>query len=580
MLVTVEPNNVPPRVRIETPSSSVARVGADGSRVVVRGSLQSEVPPPFTAAASSSVVRDTALYEAFPFVVRHPDTGVMMGAWRTSATHVDNTGARCATSVSTNDGVTWSTPKIVNPGLGARDQGAAGVVPLPGGKFGLHFMAKAPYQGWFTTTADNGTTWSAPVEISRPAGTWFFPCGLARITDGTGSMVLLAIGYGGTGAVDVNSASTMVEVSRNGGLTWSHLATIGEQTAGTNRAYLEGQIVQSPTSGELVMLLRFEQGTGGGATTYRIMVSRSTDYGATWSVPSTALNGLAGQPTLCASRDGVLVTDLRVPEQDSSGAQTTGRHTWAYSRDDGRTWSVGGQFETGGRMGYGQFCQTAGSDLLAFYSVETTTNTNADIRTRRFSALSAADALVIYDYECPQETPVTYDDGYASSAPVTMPDVGKWLIPCSRPSLGCRFDTDKESLSAWERGETRSVLEIPGAKPFIVTRRSPGRSTSIDAFTYGAEDAQRIRAALLAPGSYFLSAPSRFWMLEGASYVDVSGVKETPRGIQKTPAWNWSMTLTEVERPIDLSTSLTGWDAMPDPPWMQTMPTSWAEMPA
>ena len=112
-------------------------------------------------------------------------------------------------------------------------------------------------------------------------------------------------------------------------------------------------------------------------------------------------------------------------------------------------------------------------------------------------------AGVLFDYECPQETSVTYTDGLAESDEVEIPNVGEWLIHLGRPELSQQVVFAR--LPGEDAPSNAATLDIPGGGTIAATfPRSSNRGQFV-LNTYTLEEKAAL-SALLADGStLFLS---------------------------------------------------------------------------
>lgn len=207
-------------------------------------------------------------------------------------------------------------------------------------------------------------------------------------------------------------------------------------------------------------------------------------------------------------------------------------------------------------------------------------NTGGERRAVRGSYPDIAPTTAVRDYEQPQCVPTAYVNIEGEETiPVEIPKADKWLIPCQAPELAVPFfvDRDDGGFAAWTYAETRDQLDIPGGRPFVVSIRSKGRTGSLRITTLDAETVAPMERCLTASGHHFLSFDPKWWPLRGVTYVELSGISAEPRGDDPEPLWDWSVTLTEVERPMVPLSRPTGWAAMPDT-WAG-MPDTWAAMP-
>lgn len=161
---------------------------------------------------------------------------------------------------------------------------------------------------------------------------------------------------------------------------------------------------------------------------------------------------------------------------------------------------------------------------------------------------------VIYDYECPQETSVTYLDGLGLSQVVEMPDVGVWMIPPSDPDLGAPLLVDQDGFPGWVRPAGIASAHIPGRANAIAIDFGRGaREGSMKVWSLYADDFARLTVCLDAVGPKFLSFNQASWPAFGSvSWVQVGDVNEVPFASLEAgdvQTWSVSFTLTPVDRP-------------------------------
>ncbi len=114
------------------------------------------------------------------------------------------------------------------------------------------------------SSADGGTTWSAPTTLSNPS---HIARGARQVTDGS---VITVTWYEGDGSnYRINTSS-----STDGGTTWSAPVMVSE-------AGLNAQDPQLVTDGTTITITWYEYD----GSNYRVNTSSSTDGGTTWSIP-------------------------------------------------------------------------------------------------------------------------------------------------------------------------------------------------------------------------------------------------------------------------------------------------------
>lgn len=159
---------------------------------------------------------------------------------------------------------------------------------------------------------------------------------------------------------------------------------------------------------------------------------------------------------------------------------------------------------------------------------------------------------VIYDYECPQQTPVTYDDGLAVSETVELPDLGDWLIHLGTPELSQQVVI--RTHPSWVSPNAQAVADIPGGATIVRTFPRQASRGDVRVNTYDEQDRAALQA-LLADGSIlFLSSHADLGF--GPAYVAV-GTVDWARRFEWDGDQGRIITLpyVEVERPAFVQTT-------------------------
>jgi hypothetical protein len=172
---------------------------------------------------------------------------------------------------------------------------------------------------------------------------------------------------------------------------------------------------------------------------------------------------------------------------------------------------------------------------------------------------------VIYDYECPQETPVAYTDGTATIS-AEMPDVGVWIIPPGRPELAAQMPVNQGGFSGWSRAAVSSSLTIPGrTNPITKSFSRSGRTGKITGLVLSADDFATLSACLDVAGPMFLSFPSSQWPAFGlVSWVTIGDVQETPlEDLTGRQTWTVGFDVTPTDRPDSVTVDIVTWETQP-----------------
>lgn len=166
-----------------------------------------------------------------------------------------------------------------------------------------------------------------------------------------------------------------------------------------------------------------------------------------------------------------------------------------------------------------------------------------------------------YDYECPQETPVTFTDGVSTSPLVALPDCGDWLVHLSAPERSQQLVIREHP--EWTKPAIRDVIDIPAS-----TASGEGRTIAVSfgrnaargdltLNTYTPDDEAGMQA-LLADGSLlFLSTPEETGI--GPCYVSLGDARWARRmNYTGDKGRIVALPYVEVERPeMVVETSLT-----------------------
>lgn len=130
-------------------------------------------------------------------------------------------------------------------------------------------------------------------------------------------------------------------------------------------------------------------------------------------------------------------------------------------------------------------------------------------------------AGVIYDYECPQEVPVTYAAGAATVA-VEMPNVGDWLVHLTQPELSQRITFGEHP--DWTSPLALSAVDIPGRGTVSVSfGPRTGDRGGFTAKTYTVDEYRGLRELLVDGSVLFLSTHLEVGF--GPAYLAVGDVQ-------------------------------------------------------
>ncbi|MCP4594162.1 MAG: exo-alpha-sialidase, partial [bacterium] len=214
-------------------------------------------------------------------------------------------------ALSTDDGVSWTAPAPVNTNA-ATDTGHDGSAKLATDGLGNWVAVWVSYDDLggaigtdpdilVATSSDDGTTWTAPAALNSQAATDAAALDYAVHidTDGAGNWVV--VWDSANDAVGGNQAGMDIMVSRSSdnGASWTAMAVLNSN-AFANSATDTYCTIAPDSAGNWLAVW---QCNSFGSADYDILVSRSTDAGATWSA-AALLN--------------------------SNGASDSGRDDWAW----------------------------------------------------------------------------------------------------------------------------------------------------------------------------------------------------------------------------------------------------------
>lgn len=319
-------------------------------------------------------------------------------------TYVD-TGGAIVVNQSTDGGLTWSAPVIVDqttaPQFNDRETMIADPVdPCTVYLIWTRFLSAPPSPGdvWFSKTTDCGATWTTPVVVQR-----WDPAGIAAQIVPLPSGDLLAFyresQFGGLRPI-------FVERSADGGLTWPDDPIVVANAVQSRVFSPDGALVRSSSfdvgvnhdTGDVYVV--WERAFD---AALQVALSTSSDGGLTWSAPiridDTPPNpaftlAQAFIPTVEVSAEGTIGVTYYGFQNDMAGATPTWSDHWFVSCDPGvadcgdpGSWgtairltpdsfdyslapSVSGS-NAGLFLGDYVGLATAGNDFFAFFSVTT-----------------------------------------------------------------------------------------------------------------------------------------------------------------------------------------------------------------
>lgn len=235
----------------------------------------------------------------------------------------------------------------------------------------LFHFARGFRENIVRTSTDNGATWS-PARLVQPVCEW----GNAPIRTREGFLV-----------ITTDTASTSLNLSRDGGQTWTY-PEIADRTkaarngSGFRHTGIHAGIVQL-ADGRLMTMGRLDQPSDQEKFGFKTPVSFTSDWGATWTYERSEFPAISSvqRAVLLRLREGPLLfctytdqwrdwkTRKGLPFQKADGSEFTGYGLFAaLSFDDGKSWPVrrlitpGGPDRTVNCIDRGQFTM---SDTMA-----------------------------------------------------------------------------------------------------------------------------------------------------------------------------------------------------------------------
>ncbi len=314
-------------------------------------------------------------YFGWPTVARMDDGTLLAVSSGLRSEHICPFG-KTVLNVSSDDGRTWSPPRVINDGL--IDDRDAGVTNLGNGNALVSWFTSDTRQytteawvtkwlgeaelaswaekmadwtdetvaaalgSWAKVTADGGATWSDPIRV--PVST---PHGPIVLRDG--GLLYLGKRYV-TGWDEMNNGFIVAARSDDGGRTWCELGAVPVAPNTVPDNYHEPHVVELP-SGRLIGAIRIENHGGvdlkdAGIPTFSIMQTESDDGGNTWT-PARPLGFHGSPPHLLRHSTGVLVLTYgyrTAPYGQRAAISTDDGATWTHDwiiRDDGPDGDLG-----------------------------------------------------------------------------------------------------------------------------------------------------------------------------------------------------------------------------------------------
>jgi Neuraminidase (sialidase) len=195
-------------------------------------------------------------------------------------------------------------------------------------------------------SSDNGGTWSPPAALNSNAGSdsgHDYPPAIS--TDGAGNWVVVWYSVENLGGIIGVDLDILVARSSDNGATWSPPAALNSNAASDSGGDYHPALSTDGAGNWVAVWYSLETFGGTIGSDYDILVSRSSDNGATWSPPA-ALNSNASSdigrdyyPAVNTDRAGSWMVAWESNENLSGVIGTDEDILVARSSDNGATWS-------------------------------------------------------------------------------------------------------------------------------------------------------------------------------------------------------------------------------------------------
>lgn len=245
---------------------------------------------------------------------------------------------------SSDDGETWTAAEALNTNAASdtgldwfphvATDGAGTWIAVWQSTDTLGGTIGSDYDILYARSTDNGDTWTAPAPLNSGAASDTFYDELARIvTDGSGNWMVVWDQVGMFLTKDILMAR-----STNNGASWSSQTTINSNAV--NNGYDDEQpSLATDGAGNWVVVWNSTDALGGLGNDYEILVTRSTNNGASWSAAKLLNSNWAGiqtdrRPSIATDGNGNWVTVW--------SSSVSGFELWtavSRSQDVGETWT-------------------------------------------------------------------------------------------------------------------------------------------------------------------------------------------------------------------------------------------------
>jgi hypothetical protein len=257
--------------------------------------------------------------------------------------------------ISDDDGVTWSAPAFLNSDAAGDTANDFNPTLKQDGNgnwvvaWSSVIVNVVPNDIMVATSSNNGSTWSMQVALNSNAGGAGDDALADLATDGQGNWVAVWQSSDTLGDTVNGDNDIFVARSSNNGMTWSPAAALNSFAAEDPTQVDWFPSVATDGQGNWLTVWSSAFDLGSNTTDFDILVSASSDLGATWSTP-TSVNGVGDlmddfSPRVESDGNGGWLV-VWTATQDGGDTGIDGDAFAAFSTDNGSSWSVTGAINT------------------------------------------------------------------------------------------------------------------------------------------------------------------------------------------------------------------------------------------
>ena len=181
---------------------------------------------------------------------------------------------------------------------------------------------------------DSGATWTAPVQITNESNIYYYPNGGTVLSNGTAVMAASEYPEKGNNTKLTGPINIVTFRSSNGGSTWTR-SVVDTLNTGATFATSSVSTVASDANGTLLLLYSGSLSVGANGKVY---VRRSTDSGSTWSARTEMTTSDGGADATSVAAAGKATNQFVITWMDKRGGDW---NVWErQSSDDGQTWTA------------------------------------------------------------------------------------------------------------------------------------------------------------------------------------------------------------------------------------------------